>query len=108
MTDRFARLFSLFRSLARSQDGSATIEFLLLVTLIALGSTAGTRNVALSLNNAYSNLATKLTTATSSSDSGGSGSPGEGGGSNPGGGGGGYPGSGGGGHHGGGGGGGPH
>ena len=102
MTDRFASPFSLFRSLARSQDGSATIEFLLLVTLIALGSTAGTRNVALSLDNAYSNLATRFTAAISSSNIGNGSNSGGASASDPGGGRGGDPGGGGGGNDGGG------
>lgn len=67
-------IFCIARAVATRESGNTTVEFLLLVTLLALGSIAGAQSLALSLNNAYEQVATNfseaMATHTSSAGSG--------------------------------------
>lgn len=52
------------RNLVRKDDGQDLIEYALVVALIAFAATAGMNSVASSINTAFNNLATTLTTYT--------------------------------------------
>ena len=49
----------------RREDGQDLIEYALIVALIALAATAGMSAVAAKINQAFTNIGTKLTTYTS-------------------------------------------
>jgi pilus assembly protein Flp/PilA len=52
------------QNVLNGDEGQDLIEYALVVALIALAATAGMRNVATSINTAFSNIGTRLTTYT--------------------------------------------
>ncbi|HYL38399.1 MAG TPA: Flp family type IVb pilin [Bryobacteraceae bacterium] len=60
----YVKLQSL-KELKRNTGGQDLIEYALVVALIALAATAGMGTVATKINQAFSNIGTKLTTYTS-------------------------------------------
>jgi pilus assembly protein Flp/PilA len=53
------------RNLISDEQGQDLIEYALVVALIALAATAGMKTVATDINQAFTNIGTKLTTYTS-------------------------------------------
>ena len=56
---------TLLHSLLRDDEGQDLIEYALVVALIAFAATAGMGTVANKINDAFTNIGTKLTTYTS-------------------------------------------
>lgn len=75
------RIFCIARAVATRESGNTTVEFLLLAALLALGSIAGAQSLALSLNNAYEQVATNFSNAITPNLSGAAGASGSGAGS---------------------------
>ncbi len=68
MRNRILKLYVRFqtlRNVLRDQTGQDLIEYALVVALIALAATAGMSTVATKINQAFSNIGTKLATYTS-------------------------------------------
>jgi pilus assembly protein Flp/PilA len=59
-------LVNYFRSFAKDESGQDLLEYALLVALIALVAFAAVQSAGSSVNNIFSNIATKLNTAASS------------------------------------------
>jgi pilus assembly protein Flp/PilA len=56
--------YSTFRTLMLQEEGQDLIEYALVVALIAFAATAGMSSLATSINTAFSNIGTTLTTYT--------------------------------------------
>jgi pilus assembly protein Flp/PilA len=65
MQNRFLKLYVKAQSLMREERGQDMIEYILVAALIALGATAGMQGLASSLNTAFNQIGSKLTTYTS-------------------------------------------
>ena len=61
LTKQYVRM----QTLLADQSGQDLIEYALVVALIAFAATAGMNSVATSINNAFANIGSKLTTYTS-------------------------------------------
>jgi len=64
MKDMMLKLSVQMQSLMMSEEGQDLIEYALVVALIALAATAGMGTLATSINTAFTNIGTKLTTYT--------------------------------------------
>ena len=64
MKDKFLMLCIKIQSQLSSEEGQDLIEYALVVALIAFAATAGMGSLATSLNTAFTNIGTKLTTYT--------------------------------------------
>jgi len=62
---RLQTLKGSLRDLAANRNGQDLIEYALVVALIAFAAAAGMTSVATSINSAFSNIGTKLSTYTS-------------------------------------------
>ena len=62
---RLQTLKGSLRNLVANQNGQDLIEYALVVALIAFAAAAGMTSVATSINSAFSNIGTKLSTYTS-------------------------------------------
>lgn len=64
------------RTLAEQRDGSALVEYVLLIALVVFGSIAGMSNLAMSLGSAYNQVALNFSDAMATHDTGSAGSGG--------------------------------
>jgi pilus assembly protein Flp/PilA len=65
MQARMMSLYFTLQNVLRNEEGQDLIEYALVVALIALAATAGMQTVAVDINQAFSNIGTKLTSYTS-------------------------------------------
>lgn len=65
MRDSILKLYVKMQVLMTDERGQDLIEYALVVALIAFAATAGMTTVATKINQAFSNIGTKLTTYTS-------------------------------------------
>jgi pilus assembly protein Flp/PilA len=65
MQSRLMNLYFTLQNMLREEEGQDLIEYALVVAIIALAATAGMNTVAADINQAFSNIGTKLTTYTS-------------------------------------------
>jgi pilus assembly protein Flp/PilA len=65
MKDKLLMLSIKLRTLLSDEQGQDLIEYALVVALIAFGATAAMSTLSSDINGAFSNIATKLTSATS-------------------------------------------
>jgi pilus assembly protein Flp/PilA len=63
MKDKFLLLCIKLQNQFVREEGQDLIEYALIVALIALAATAGMRNLATSINTAFTSIGTQLTTA---------------------------------------------
>ena len=64
MKDQLWKLSIKIQNIFNREEGQDLIEYALVVALIALAATAGMTSVATSINTAFTNIGTKLTTYT--------------------------------------------
>jgi pilus assembly protein Flp/PilA len=62
MKDKFLMLSVQLQTMLSSEEGQDLIEYALVVALIALGATAGMKQLATAINNAFQNISTSLCT----------------------------------------------
>jgi pilus assembly protein Flp/PilA len=62
MQRHLTKLYVLTQTLLADEQGQDLIEYALVVALIAFAATAGMTTVANAINNAFTNIGTKLTT----------------------------------------------
>ena len=65
MKDKLLMLSIKLRTLLSDEQGQDLIEYALVVALIAFGATAAMTTLSSDINNAFLNIGTKLTSATS-------------------------------------------
>ena len=65
MQDMLLKLYVKAESMMKEERGQDMIEYILVAALIALGATAGMKGMANSINTAFNQIGTKLTTYTS-------------------------------------------
>jgi pilus assembly protein Flp/PilA len=65
MKDKLLMLSIKLRTLLSDEQGQDLIEYALVVALIAFGATAAMTTLSSDINNAFTNIASKLTAATS-------------------------------------------
>ncbi len=65
MKDKMLMLSIKLRTLLSDEQGQDLIEYALVVALIAFGATAAMSTLSSDINNAFLNIGTKLTSATS-------------------------------------------
>jgi pilus assembly protein Flp/PilA len=65
MKDKLLMLSIKLRMLLSDEQGQDLIEYALVVALIAFGATAAMSALSTDINNAFNNIASKLTSATS-------------------------------------------
>jgi pilus assembly protein Flp/PilA len=65
MQAQVMNLYFKLQNVLRHEEGQDLIEYALVVALIALAATAGMQTVAVDINQAFSNIGTKLTSYTS-------------------------------------------
>ncbi len=65
MNDKLLMLSIKLRTLLSDEQGQDLIEYALVVALIAFGATAAMTTLSSDINNAFLNIGTKLTSATS-------------------------------------------
>lgn len=63
MKNKFNLICNKIYNTLHSEEGQDLIEYALVVALIAFAATAGMSTVALDINNAFTTIGTKLTTA---------------------------------------------
>jgi|GEM_PF-3805350 Flp pilus assembly pilin Flp len=76
MNNRISRLLQVLKTIVTFDCGAAMVEYLLVVSLISLGATAGEQRLALGINNAYSTITTTISRTLAPHLSSGSGSTG--------------------------------
>jgi len=62
MKDTTLRLYLKLRTLLSQEEGQDLVEYALIVALIALAATAGMNTLATSINTAFTNVGTTLST----------------------------------------------
>jgi pilus assembly protein Flp/PilA len=65
MNNLLLKLFVKFQDLASREEGQDLVEYALVVALIAFGATAGMKNLATGINNAFSSISSQLGSALS-------------------------------------------
>jgi pilus assembly protein Flp/PilA len=63
MNDKLWKLSIQIQNILKSEDGQDLIEYALVVALIAFAATVGMNTLATDINNAFTNIGTKLTAA---------------------------------------------
>lgn len=76
MKNQLAKLWRWVGRLEACECGGAMVEFVLVLTLLGLGATAGAKNFARSVDNAYGAIATDFSTALAGGAAGGGGGQG--------------------------------
>jgi len=65
MNNLLLNLFVKLQDLASREEGQDLVEYALVVALIAFGATAGMKNLATGINNAFSSISSQLGSALS-------------------------------------------
>jgi len=65
MNNLLLKLFVKFQDLASREEGQDLVEYALVVALIAFGATAGMKNLATGINNAFRSISSQLGSALS-------------------------------------------